>query len=527
MTDFSQPLIILVALLCGMLSRAVGLPALIGYLAAGFVLHEFGIAAGSWIGQLADLGITLLLFSIGLKLDPKKLLEQKVWGTTLLHMLAFQLVFFGLLLLTTLMLPVLGLSIVGAAVVAFALTFSSTVFVIQIMQERGELQSSHAVLAIGILIVQDLVAVSFLAVSAGKVPSILALGLLLIIPARPLILRLLAVSGYGELLTLLGLALAIGAAELSELVSLKGDLGALLVGALLAGKPKTKAMAENLIQLKDLFLVGFFLSIGLGGWPPLVFILLALVLGVLAALKPLLYYLLMTRLHTTPRTALLASGALANHSEFGLIVIAVAASSGWVAGEWSATLSIALAVSFLLAAPISNASHGIYRRHRDRLMAHRSERLLGSYQPTDGVGLIILGMGRVGSGAYESLAPAWGREVLGIEADEGRVIAHREQHRRVIHTDASDPDFWVRIKLGEVRLIMLALTNHSENMLVAELVRSMGYTGALAAVVRHEEHAEELRTLGISAFNLYGQAGAGFASHVNDLVLSAPVLEQP
>ena len=95
MTDFSQPLIILAALLCGMLSRAVGLPALIGYLAAGFVLHEFGIAAGSWIGQLADLGITLLLFSIGLKLDPKKLLEQKVWGTTVLHMLAFQLFFFG------------------------------------------------------------------------------------------------------------------------------------------------------------------------------------------------------------------------------------------------------------------------------------------------------------------------------------------------------------------------------------------------------------------------------------------------
>ena len=518
MTDFSQPLVILAALLCGMASRAIGLPALIGYLAAGFVLHEFSISAGTWITQLADLGITLLLFSIGLKLDPKKLLEQKVWGTTVLHMLTWQLFFFCLLLLAAWAIPSLGLGAMGAAVVAFALTFSSTVFVIQTLQERGELQSSHAILAIGILIVQDLVAVSFLALSAGKVPSFLALSLLLIIPARPLILRLLAVCGYGELLTLLGLALAIGAAELSELVSLKGDLGALLVGAMLAGQPKTKAMADNLIQLKDLFLVGFFLSIGLGGWPPFAFIVLALALGVLAALKPLLYFFLMTRLHTTPRTAVLASGALANHSEFGLIVIAVAAASGWVAESWSATLSIALAVSFLLAAPISNASHGMYRRHRDRLMTHRSDRLLESYQPTDGVGVVILGMGRVGSGAYEALAPQWGREVLGIEANEARVVEHRNEQRRVIHTDASDPDFWVRINLPEVRLIMLALTNHSENMLVAELVRSLGYTGVLAAVVRHEEHAEQMNQLGISAFNLYGQAGAGFASHANELM---------
>ena len=103
MADFSQPLIILVALLCGMLSRAIGLPALIGYLAAGFVLHELGTVPGPWLSGLADLGITLLLFSIGLKLDARKLLEQKVWGTTLVHMLVSQgLLMAGLLALTAL-----------------------------------------------------------------------------------------------------------------------------------------------------------------------------------------------------------------------------------------------------------------------------------------------------------------------------------------------------------------------------------------------------------------------------------------
>ena len=149
MADFSQPLIILVALLGGMLSRAIGLPALIGYLAAGFVLHELGTVPGPWLSGLADLGITLLLFSIGLKLDARKLLEQKVWGTTVVHMLVSQGILMAGLLALTALLPGLGLSLTGAAVIAFALTFSSTVFVIQTMQERGELQSNHAVLAVG------------------------------------------------------------------------------------------------------------------------------------------------------------------------------------------------------------------------------------------------------------------------------------------------------------------------------------------------------------------------------------------
>ena len=513
-----EPFIILVALLCGMASRAIGFPALIGYLTAGFVLHEFNMDSGPLLETLAELGITLLLFTIGLKLELKKLLETKVWGTTLIHMAVTQLAVFLLLIGLATALPAFDLTVTGAAIIAFGLTFSSTVFVIQTMEERGEVQSSHAILAIGILIVQDLVAVSFLAIAAGKVPTWYALGMLLIIPLRPLILRLLTVAGYGELLTLLGLALAIGSAQLSESVGIKGDLGALIVGAVLAGHPKSKAMGNNLVQLKDLFLVGFFLSIGLGGWPSTTLIVIAVAIGLLATVKPLLYFPLMTRFHTSPRTAVLASGALANHSEFGLIVISVAAAMNWVDTEWSAALSIAVAVSFVVAAPINKATHEIYRKHRDKLLSFQSPKLIDSYEPTDNVSVVILGMGRVGTGAYESLAPKWGRRVLGVEALERRVTEHLTEQRRVINADASDPDFWFRLNLDDVHLVMLALTNHPENMLVADLLRSMGYKGELAAVVRHEGHADEMREAGISAFNLYAQAGTGFAAHAAELL---------
>jgi predicted Kef-type K+ transport protein len=518
-----EPLNIVIALLCGMASRALGFPALVGYLAAGFVLHELSIESGPLLAALSEHGITLMLFTIGLKLEPQKLLETKVWGTTLIHMAITQIAMMGLLLSLTALLADFTLTVNAAAIIAFSLTFSSTVFVIQTLQERGELSSNHAALAIGILIVQDLVAVAFLAFSAGKVPTWYALSILLIIPLKPAILYLLRVAGYGELLTLLGLALAIGSAQASELVGIKGDLGALFVGAVLAGHPKSRALANNLVQLKDLFLVGFFLSIGLSGWPSATLIGVAVLLGLLATLKPFYYFPLMTRFHTSPRTAVLASGALANHSEFGLIVVSIAAAVGWVNSDWSAALSIAIAISFVLAAPISAATHKIYFKHRDRLLGFQSGALVQSFESTSDARIIVLGMGRVGTGAYEALAPEWGRRILGVEAISQRVGTHREQQRRVIHADASDPDFWYRIKLDEIDLVMLALTNHPENMLVAELLRSMNYTGELAAVVRHNDHAEELRERGISAFNLYGQAGAGFAAHACELLAaSAP-----
>ena len=124
-----DPIIILTALVCGMVSRAVGLPALIGYLAAGFALHELNVRGGGILEVLAEMGITLLLFTIGLKLQPTQLLKTNVWGTTLLQLIIMQLVFAGLLFLAGTLHPGLGNSFKGNMVAAFALTFSSTVFV--------------------------------------------------------------------------------------------------------------------------------------------------------------------------------------------------------------------------------------------------------------------------------------------------------------------------------------------------------------------------------------------------------------
>ncbi len=185
------------------------------------------------------------------------------------HMALVVVLLTGLLLLFGLMGMVLfsGMDLAVAALMAFALSFSSTVFAVKTLEDKGAVASRYGQIAIGVLIMQDIVAVVFLAVSAGKLPSIWALGVLLLVPLRKPLQSLLSRAGHGELLILMGFVFALGGAALFEMVNLKGDLGALVVGVLLGGHPRSSELARALFGFKELFLIGFFLSSGLTGLP--------------------------------------------------------------------------------------------------------------------------------------------------------------------------------------------------------------------------------------------------------------------
>ncbi len=221
----------------------------------------------------------------------------------------------------------------------------------------------------------------------------------------------------------------------------------------------------------------------------------------------------MTLFHTPPRTALLAATTMGNYSEFGLVVIAVAAKMGWADAEWAAAMSLAIAASFLFSSPLSNQAHALYRRYHGFWLRFESAKVLAKVPDTEGVRIVVLGMGNIGTGAYDAIAEEHGSEVLGVDLNERKLAEHARRHRRVVTADASDPDFWHRVDLQAVDLILLALTHHEENMLVGRLLRDLGYRGQVSAVVRFTEEAKELEAHGFSAFNLYAQAGAGFADH--------------
>jgi Trk K+ transport system NAD-binding subunit len=146
-------------------------------------------------------------------------------------------------------------------------------------------------------------------------------------------------------------------------------------------------------------------------------------------------------------------------------------------------------------------------------MAFESSQVRKNLPDTRGVRVIVLGMGNIGTGAYDVIAEQLGPEVLGVDDNDRKLAIHRSERRRVVAADASDPDFWYRVNLDELVLVLLALTNHRENLLVAHVLRELNYQGKIAAVVRFREEAAELEQHGISSFNLYSQAGSGFAAH--------------
>ncbi|MFT6914104.1 MAG: glutathione-regulated potassium-efflux system ancillary protein KefC [Motiliproteus sp.] len=515
-----DPLWILTAFGMGFLAQLLRLPPLVGFLGAGFALHALGAEGGPLLQQLADLGVTLLLFTIGLKLRPGSLFAVEVWGSAAAHMALSVLLAVGLLLL----LGVTGLGLFAlldwqaAAVIGFALSFSSTVFAIKILEERAELKSRHGQIAIGILIIQDIFAVLFLTLATDKTPTLWAFALLALPLIRPLLGSLLSRSGHGEVLVLYGLLIAVCANALFEQVGIKGDLGALIIGALLSSHSKSTELARSLLSFKDLLLLGFFLSIGINALPGWTDLAVAIGLVVLLLpLKTLLFLALLASFRLRARTAFLSALSLANYSEFGLIVTAVGVSAGWVNPQWLMIMALALALSFVFAALLNTNAHSLYASVEAYLRPQQTLTLRADDQPIDlgDAEVLVMGVGRVGCGALIAMQDVYGDRVCGIDSDAFQVRRHQQAGRNVRLGDAEDADFWEGLDATRLRLVMLTLPTLGDMLQTVTRIRAIGYRGPITAVAKHEDERQQLERVGVrAAFNFYAEAGAGFAAHV-------------
>ncbi len=518
--DYKDPLWIAVAFLFGALSRAVGLPPLVGFLVAGFSLNYAGAQGGEFLNEMADLGITLLLFSIGLKLKIKELLRTEIWGGTLAHMLIFGIVSIAtLLLLKEMSLPLFEqLSLMNAFIISFALSFSSTVFVVKALEERGDFLSQYGQIAIGILIIQDLVAVLYLGISQAKVPSLWALPLIvLIILARPLMIKLSTKVGHGELLLLFGLSMALGGASLFEMVDMKADLGALVFGVLLANTAKADELSKALFGIKELFLVGFFLSIGMAGLPDITTLLVVVILLTLLLIKSGLFLLLLSRFKVKIYPASKASISLGNFSEFGLIVTIVAVSQEWISTDWLVVMALLVAVSFVVSSAFNKRFDDLFSRFETKLQNFQDSELKEDGTSIDlaNVRILICGMGRVGSGAYDYLVEEQ-KKAVGLDFDEQVVNAQVINGRKTYCANVSSSDFWysMDIKNTAIEWVFLCVPNVEANKEAANLIRQSGFKGKLSAVSLYHDEEEGLMKSGVdTVFNIYTEAGAGFAQH--------------
>jgi len=498
----------------GSLVRLIGLPPLVGFLAAGFLLSGFGIESTPALEEISHVGVLMLLFTVGLKLRLRNLLQPEVWATAIAH-LAISVVLFGAVIIAIADLPVAAIVTLAAA-----LGFSSTVLAAKVLEGKRELRAFHGRVAIGILIVQDILAVGLLALNGDHSPSPYAILLFALPLLRPLIGRLLDVSGHHELLVLYGalLAIAIGGYGFERL-GLSPELGALVLGTMLSDHRRANELGNALWSIKEFFLVGFFLSIGLSGLPSMQTFGFALLIALAIPLKALLFFVLLLGFRLRARTGFLTGLSLASFSEFGLIVVQLSVNNGVLGSEWLILVALVVALSFVIAAPVNFLAHPIWERTKHVLRRMQRDCAHPDGQPISlgSADTIVVGMGRVGTGAYDYMQQVAGHRVAGVDSDPGKIQQHLAEGRRVVYADAEDPGFWERLHLGSIRTIMLAMPDLEAKVLASKQLRGRGYSGFLAATHVFPEERNRILSAGCDAtYNYFEEAGVGFAAHTHE-----------
>lgn len=508
--------LLLIAFIFGFACKIIKMPPLIGYLVAGFILNAQGFTVDDNLTTIANLGITIMLFTIGLKLNIKDLMKNEIWLASISHSLLW-VASLSLLILLLIYLSVpyfSGLNFSQAALIGFAFSFSSTVCVVKILEESGESKTRHGKVAIGILVMQDIFAVVFLVAATGKIPSVYALSLFLLIPLTPFLRKLLEESGHGELLPLSGLVFALGGYTLFEIVGVKGDLGALIFGVLLAPSSKASELSKALLSFKDMFLIGFFLTIGLSGLPTLDMVIIAFAVSLLLPIKYLMFYGIFALCRLRARTSYLSSLVMSNYSEFGLIVIAVAVSAGMLSPDWLIIMAISVSFSFVLSSLLYRNSHEHYAAIKHKLVTFQSKQVLAEdkYPCMQEAEILVVGMGRVGKGAYAALSSRLGEKVWGMDADADRIKNIDASMSNTIVGDGENIDLWENLDLSNIQLVLLALPSIEDSSNITSQLRIAEYKGQVAAIARYEDEVQPLLDKGVDrVFNFFNDAGVGFA----------------
>ena len=485
-----------VAFLFGIGVSRFHLPPLVGYLAAGLTLAAFGYEAGDMLKEISHLGVVFLLFTVGLHIRIKNILRYDILGIGLTHLAISTVIFTPIALY-------FGYDLQASIIIGITLGFSSTVLTAKNLERRNELGALYGRAAIGILIIQDLVAIGIIAYTGGGTPSIWGLLVFALPLIRPVLIEFLGIIKDDELWMLFGLGLALGGAAMFEFFNLSGELGALAAGMLLAADERADEIAKKMWGVKEAFLVGFFLEVGLTGFPTLSgYYFIAVVLLILP-IKSVLFYSLFMVFKFRARTGFLASISLTAYSEFTLIAGVVASAHGFIPEETIVVLGLLTAISYAINAPITINEEKIWKRWEKSLLKFERDVRHPEHQTVSlgSAEYLIVGMGNAGRAAYDKLKEQ-GKPVVGMDIDPDRIERNLEAGRRVVYGDIQDTDLWTNIELEKIRSVMIAMGNESVKENATRTLRTTGFDGLIYVLTMREEEAEIMQKAGASAVSI-------------------------
>ena len=495
------------AVLGALLARVARQPLILGYVAGGLLISP--LTPGPAVSDLhtfelfAEIGVVLLMFSIGVEFSLRDLLRVK-WVAIVGGPLGIGLsVALGILVGS-----LMGWTVLQGAVVGMVVSVASTMVLARLLMDRGELHSRHGRIMIGITLVEDLAVVVLIvliprlgALDTGRVLSItaaLGLGLAILVPffylaARvvPTLLTRVARTHSQELFLLVALAIAMGTAALTQAVGLSLALGAFLAGLLISESDFAHETLARLLSLRDVFVAFFFVTVGALINPVAVRDNLV-VLGVIVALVILGKLLIWTgvvALFGQPLwTALLVGVGLTQIGEFSFILVHVARDSGLIGDDiYNATLAASL-LTILVNAGLVRAVPGWIARSR-RVGWRAATPALPADTGRMSGHVVVCGFGRVGSEVAEALE-TFGTRYVAIEVDPDIVTSLRRRGVPSLFGDASSDHLLEAAGVARAALVVVAVPEIEYAHLAVRRIRALNATVPILARA-HDHPARE------------------------------------
>lgn len=547
--------LLVLATFVGVLGAMLRQPLIIAFILVGLIVGPSALGVvqgGDEIALMAKLGIAILLFIVGLKLDLK--LIQNLGSTAAI----IGLIQIGLTILFGAFISVfLGFDLQTSFLIGVALSFSSTIIIIKILSDKREIDSMHGRIALGVLIVQDLAVVFSMIVlaafssanegvaggdeTAGLVQALLdvAIYTAILITALALFMRFAAlhvvslIARNQELLLCFAIGWAVMLAALCDIVGLSKELGGLLAGISLASTPFREAIMSRLAALRDFLLLFFFISLGtqidlgtLGNviWP-------AIILSAFVMLfKPIIIMTLSGVLGYRKRTGFLAGLSLAQISEFSLIFSAMAFSAGLLGQEALALITLVAVITIVLSTYGISLSHKLYGLLETSLDAFEKKSNYREQEDDTGnknkaYDIILFGLGRYGQAMADGFI-ANGQKLLLVDFNPEEIKKWRKAGHDAVYGDANDPEFFHTLPLKKAKWVVSALPQHNTGvthedprLVILQALKDNKFKGQIAVAAHHQTSIERFQQLGASTVFL---PFVDAANHAVEMVLSQP-----
>ncbi len=505
--------ILVVSALAALLAVLLRQPILLGLLIAGIALGPgvLGLVRiDESITLLAEVGIALLLFLVGLKLDVR--IVARLGPVALVVGLA-QIVLTFLLGLG--IAAAFGRTGIAAIYLGLALTFSSTVVVVKLLTDVRMIDRLHGRLAVGILVIQDIVVVlAMIALTATAGDGALAIGEFVGVLLRGVVFVLASLvlgrfvatptmhllGRQAELLVLGAIAWAVSFGALSTILGFSAEVGAFLAGMTLASTPYREAISGRLTPLRDFLLLFFFIEIGAGIDPASLRAGLPIALTLSAAAlvaKPIIVTGLLSLAGHRQKVSLATGITLAQISEFSLILVALGVAQGSVGSDIAGIVTTTALITIAVSSQMIARTERLVDRLSSRL-PRLERRVAGHATFEDGPPLrpdvIVVGLGRFGSTVVEELLDR-GEHVVGVDFDP-RAVAEGRLGIPILYGDADDPSLGEHLPLEGSRWVVSTLRSLEANLTLVRSLRLNGYPGAIAVASEDPADCERLRAAG-------------------------------